>query len=62
MIRKFLLWLLELNSSKVYGYTGHTCKISGIYRSDDEYIPLSKNETFPPTSNQGVMWTLVVNL
>lgn len=62
MIRKLLLFLLEINSPDIKGYTGHICKFSGIYRSGDEYIPLSKDETFPPALNNGVEWVLVVKV
>ena len=62
MIRKILLSLLEMNSKNITGKTGKNSPVSGIYRSGDEFIPLSKNETFPPSLGEGVMWTLVVNV
>ena len=62
MIRKILLSLLEMNSEHITGVTGKRARTSGIYRSGDQFIPLSKNETFPPSSSEPVMWTLVVNV
>ena len=62
MIRKFLLCLLEMNSQHVTGVTGKKARISGIYRSENQFIPLSKYETFPPSSSEPVIWTLVVNV
>jgi hypothetical protein len=62
MIRKLLLSLLEMNSKKIVGSTGKRCYTSGVYRACDEYIPLSKGETFPPASGKSVVWNLVVKL
>lgn len=62
MIRKLLLSLLEMNSRDITGPTGKIALTSGVYRSGDQYIPLSKGETFPPSSDKGVKWKLVVNL
>jgi hypothetical protein len=62
MIRKLLLSLLEINSKDITGSTGRTCPVSGVYRAGDEYIPLSKGETFPPAAGISVVWNLVVSL
>ena len=62
MIRKLLLSLLEINSKEITGTTGNKCNLSGVYRACDEYIPLSKGETFPPAAGKSVTWSLVVSL
>jgi hypothetical protein len=62
MIRKLLLSLLEINSKDITGKTGKIALTSGVYRSGDQYIPLSAGETFPPSSDKGVTWSLVVSL
>jgi hypothetical protein len=62
MIKKILLFLLEMNSEDIVGSTGKKATVSGIYRSGDQYIPLSKNEKFPPSSDKGVQWDLVVSV
>jgi|TARA_R110000868_G_scaffold210777_1_gene460881 hypothetical protein len=62
MIKKILLWLLEMNSKNVTGVTGKKAGVSGIYRSEDQYIPISKKETFPPSSDKSVVWKLVVSV
>jgi hypothetical protein len=62
MIRKLLLSLLEMNSEDITGITGKKCYTSGVYRAYDEYIPLSKGETFPPAAGISVVWNLVVKL
>ena len=62
MIRKLLLALLEMNSRDITGNTGTTSLASGVYRNKDQYIPLSKGETFPPSSGKTVTWILVVSL
>lgn len=62
MIKKLLLWLLEKNSRNLIGATGTKAYESGIYRNKDQYIPLSKNEKFPPSLSKGVFWKLVVSV
>ena len=62
MIRKLLLSLLEMNSRDIIGSTGRVALTSGVYRSGDQYIPLSKGETFPPSAGLSVTWSLVVSL
>jgi hypothetical protein len=62
MIKKILLQLLEMNSEDIIGSTGKKAYVSGIYRSNDQYIPLSKNEKFPPSSGKAVVWKLVVSV
>jgi hypothetical protein len=62
MIKKLLLSLLEINSKDITGSTGRVAITSGVYRSGDEYIPLSQGETFPPAAGNAVVWNLVVSL
>lgn len=63
MIKKILLFLLEMNSEDIVGSTGKKAIVSGIYRCGDQYIPLSKNERFPPhLSEKDVQWDLVVSV
>ena len=62
MIKKILLWLLEVNSKNYKGSTGKIAHVSGIYRNEYQYIPLSKGETFPPSSRKAVVWSLVVSV
>jgi hypothetical protein len=51
-----------MNSRDITGKTGKIALTSGVYRSGDQYIPLSAGETFPPSSDKGVTWNLVVSL
>jgi hypothetical protein len=60
MIKKFLLSLLEISSEKVTEKTGQKAKFSGIYRSGNEFIALTKKETFPPSTSN--IWILVVSV
>ena len=60
MIKQLLLALLELTSEKIISKTGQRSRISGIYRSDKEFIALSKGEKFPPSISN--VWTLVVSV
>ena len=60
MIKQLLLALLELTSEKIISKTGQRARISGIYRSDKEFIALSKGEKFPPSISN--VWTLVVSV
>ena len=62
MIKKILLSLLEMNSENITGTTGKKAFVSGIYKSGDQFIPLSKNEKFPPSSGNSVVWSLVVSV
>jgi hypothetical protein len=57
---KLLLWLLEVTAEEVKGRTGTKAKVSGVYRSEKEYICLSVGERFPPTFNDE--WVLVVSV
>lgn len=51
-----------LQNGKEYK-VGTKAKFSGVYRLGNQYIPLSKNETFPPAKNQdGLFWLLVIKL
>ena len=60
MIRKFLLWLLELTSENITEKTGQKATFSGLYRSDKEVIALTKGERFPPSISN--IWILVVSV
>ena len=59
-----LLEALELMQTNKKDYhIGTKCKFSGVYRLDSQYIPLSKNEIFPPANGMnGSCWRLVVKL
>jgi hypothetical protein len=59
-MKKALLYLLEVFGETHYGYTGEKAKFSGIWRSGEEYIPLSKGERFIPSTNGE--WVLVCKL
>ena len=59
-MKKLLLKLLEFTTVKEYCKTGTKCPLSGIWRSENEYIPLSKGERFPPCKND--WWILVVSV
>ena len=66
---------MSVSTSRVRCRTGQTCSISGHYRFDgytdgtwspsptaqEQNIPLSRNETFPPirSSNKACYWWLV---
>lgn len=60
MIRKILLTLLEMNSDTVLVRTGKKAPVSGVYRSEKEYIALTKGETLPPAFDS--FWRLVVKV
>lgn len=59
-MRKLLLNLLEFFTEEVTQKTGERAFCSGVYRSENEYIPLSKGERFPPSKSD--YWYLVVKL
>jgi hypothetical protein len=59
-MKKLLLWLLELMEKEVECKTGTKAPVSGVYRSGDEYICLSKTEVFPPCLSD--FWVLVVSV
>jgi len=62
MIKSILLWLLEMVAEEVTHKTGERASVSGLYRSGDEIIPLSKGETFPNTPLvDNKFWKLVVS-
>lgn len=61
-MRKLLLRLLERFEKNLKHKTGEKASISGVYRSFDEYIPISKGERMPPNKKYGVSWKLVVRL
>jgi hypothetical protein len=60
MIKKILLFLLEINSKTIVSKTGQKALYSGLYRSGDDIIALTKGETFPPSIDS--KWVLVVNV
>lgn len=60
MIKKILLWLLEITEEKVTYKTGQRVLRSGIYRSEDEYVCLSIGERVPPLGDSN--WVLVVSV
>lgn len=59
-MKKLLLYLLELISEELVHKTGERAMLSGLYRSGDEIIPLSKSERFPPSYSD--FWTLIVSV
>lgn len=59
-MKKILLVLLELTSEKITSKTGQRTRVSGLFRSDKEYIALTKGEKFPPSISN--VWTLVVSV
>lgn len=61
-MRKLLLRLLEWLEKDLSHKTGEKASVSGVYRSFDEYIPISKRERLPPNKGYGVSWKLVVRL
>ena len=60
MIKRILLSLLEMISDGTTGRTGKKAVVSGIYRSDKEFIALTRGETFPPSLD--LCWILVVSV
>jgi hypothetical protein len=59
-MKKLLLLLLELTAKDIRHKTGEKASVSGVWRSGDEYIPLSRGERFIP-SRDGI-WVLVCSL
>ncbi len=59
-MKKLLLWLLELTGDTMYQKTGEKAPVSGIWKSDKQYIPLTKGERFPPCKSD--WWVLVVSV
>lgn len=59
-MKKILLVLLELCSKNITSKTGQRTRVSGLFRSDKEYIALTKGEKFPPSISN--VWTLVVSV
>jgi hypothetical protein len=59
-MKKILLYLLELTFEKLVQKTGQKAMVSGLYRSGDEIIPLSKSERFPPSEDN--VWNLVISV
>lgn len=59
-MNKLILKISEYFSEKITHTTGEKASVSGVWRSGDEYIPLSKGERFPPSPNR--KWNLVISL
>lgn len=59
-MKKIVFNILEYFSEKITHTTGEKASISGVWRSGDEYIPLSKGERFPPSPDR--KWNLVTSL
>jgi hypothetical protein len=57
-MKKLLLNLLEIFAEELVQKTGEKCIQSGIWRSGNQYIPLSYGERFPPCKTD--YWYLVV--
>ena len=60
MIKKILLFLLEMNSKTIVSKTGQKAPYSGLYRSEDDIIALTKGEKFPPSLSS--KWNLITNI
>jgi hypothetical protein len=60
MIKKILLFLLEMNSKTIFSKTGQKAPYSGLYRSGDDIIALTKGEKFPPSLSS--KWKLITNI
>jgi hypothetical protein len=60
MIKKILLFLLEMNSKTIISKTGQKAFYSGLYKSGNNFVALTKGETFPPSIDS--KWVLVVNV
>lgn len=59
-MKKIIFNILECFSEKVIHTTGEKASVSGVWRSGDEYIPLTKGERFPPSQDR--KWNLVISL
>ena len=59
-MKKIIFNILESFSEKITHTTGEKASVSGVWRSGDEYIPLSKGERFPPSPDR--KWNLVISL
>ena len=60
MIKKILLFLLEMNSKTIISKTGQKAPYSGLYRSEDDIIALTKGEKLPPSLSS--KWKLITNI
>ena len=58
-MKKTLLKLMEFFSNKESFKSGKKAPNSGIYRCENTYIVLSKNEKFPPRTE---LWVTVFTL
>jgi hypothetical protein len=59
-MKKLLLLLLELIEPKAIEKTGKKAIKSGLYKSGNQIIPLSKGERFPPSKNN--LWKIIVSV
>lgn len=59
-MKKIVFNILECFSEKVTHTTGEKASVSGVWRSGNEYIPLTKGERFPPSKDR--KWNLVISL
>lgn len=59
-MKKLLLASLQALESKLEQKTGEKALKSGLFRSGDEIIPLSKGEKFPPSKNN--IWKIIVSV
>jgi len=59
-MKNILLHSLEVLEPKLIQKTGQKAEKSGIYRSNKQYIALTKNERFPPSETN--IWKIVVSI
>jgi hypothetical protein len=59
-MKTILLRSLETLEPNLVQKTGQKAEKSGIYRSDKQYIALTKNERFPPSETN--VWKIVVSI
>jgi hypothetical protein len=59
-MRSILLIILEFFEDTIIQKTGEKAICSGIWRSEKQYVALTRHEVFPPLGNY--KWTLVVRV
>jgi hypothetical protein len=59
-MKKLLLSSLQLLEPKLEQKTGEKALKSGLFKSGDEIIPLSKGERFPPSTTN--IWKIIVSV
>jgi hypothetical protein len=59
-MKKLLLASLQALEPKLEQRTGTKALKSGLYRSGNEIIPLSKGERFPPSPSN--VWKIIVSV